>query len=227
MTFFRAGNWRERGLQAQAIKDKCHAIIKSLGLGEDDARVQAMVHVRQFCNTLAAVPIKLQQSAERPNCLPVLLAVLGLSNTDDLRSVLGDLNKNAKLSFLTMVQFALEHCVNQVLDAMTSGRTTRTRKFSQSVRQLAERAGIQPLQAKLDVLLVPASLRNTLHANGIHRHPSKTIVVEGEPYVFAEGKRVECASWSHIFHAVLCSLHIYEEMLASMAVSQMGHIQVV
>ncbi|MBM4033668.1 MAG: hypothetical protein FJ291_18060 [Planctomycetes bacterium] len=225
MTFVRAENWRERGMQVQAIKDKCHAIVERLGLGEDDARVQAIVHVRQFCNTLAAAPIKLQQSAERPNNVPALLAVLGLSSTADLKSMLGDLNKNAKLSFLTMVQFALENCVNQVLDAMTGKRAIRP--FSRAVRLLAERAGIQPFQAKLDALLVPAWMRNSLHANGIHRHDTRIFVVEGEPYAFVEGKRVQCASWSHVLHAVVCSLSVYEEMLTSNAVSALSRIQVV
>jgi hypothetical protein len=224
MAFTPASNWRERGLQAQAIKDKCNSIISRLRLPRDDARGQAMVHVRQMCNTLGAVPIKLQQSAENPRNVPALLSLLGLSSVPDLQSVLRDLNKNAKVSFLTTVQFALEPCIEQVLDALPG--ESRTFRLGRTAARLVLVAGVEPAQAKLDRLRLPAWMRNTLHNNGIHLHESKRLVVDGEAYVFLKGQRLECGSWSHIFHAVMCALDVYEEIFASATVSQLRHIPV-
>ena len=62
--FCLAKSWKERSLQIQAVKDKCNHILTRLALPDDDARAQGIIHIRQFCNTLAAVPIKLQQNAE-------------------------------------------------------------------------------------------------------------------------------------------------------------------
>ena len=222
MPFTRASTWKERGLQAQAVKDACNAIIDRLGLPQTDARVLAMIHVRQFSNTLAAVPIKLQQNAERPANVPLIVTLLGLSDPRDLRSMLGDLNKNAKASFLTMVQFALEHCVEQVLNALPGTRGLG--RFAASAARLVKVSGIGPPQDKGALLLVPAWIRNTLHANGIHSRDSKTVVVDGETYSFVQGERVSCASWSHMFHAVVCALVVYEEIFFSKPVSDLPRI---
>lgn len=95
MPFHQANNWRERGLQLQSVKDKCNHIIDALSLPEDDASTQGMIHVRQFCNSLALVPIKLSQNAEIDSNLPIIMALLGLSKKDELESCLIDL----KVSF--------------------------------------------------------------------------------------------------------------------------------
>ena len=83
------------GLQIHAVKDKCNHILSELSLPKDDARAEGIIHVRQFCNTLASVPIKLQQNAERPNNVPIILRLLGLQRVEDLKTCLGDLNRVA------------------------------------------------------------------------------------------------------------------------------------
>ena len=213
MSFQQAKSWEERGLQLQAVKDQCNGILKTLGIPDDEARAQGIVHVRQLCNTIAAVPIKLQQNAERPSNIPSILALLGLSNIKDLQSLLHDLNSNSKTSFLTMVQFALENCIVQVIEAIGAKRPSG--KFSRDAESIIQLCDIADPERKLELLMLPALLRNTLHANGIHRWPSKTVIVDGEEYVFEKDKRINCGSWSHIFHAVLNSLSVYEEILTS------------
>jgi len=139
-----------------------------------------------------------------------MLALLGLSSTDHLRSVLVDLNKNSKLSFLTMVQFALEHCIEEILGAIPN--EGRGGQFRASADRLVHITAVKPAAHKLELLLVPAWIRNTFHSNGIHRKGSKSVNVDGEQYVFTQGERLSCGSWSHIFHVVLTALPIYEEM---------------
>jgi hypothetical protein len=72
--------------------------------------------------------------------------------------------------------------------------------------------------------MVPAMLRNSLHNNGIHKWSSQTVIVDGEDYVFAKDNRINCGSWSHIFHAVNSSLSIYEEILTSERIRAIQHI---
>jgi hypothetical protein len=73
-------------------------------------------------------------------------------------------------------------------------------------------------------MLVPAWLRNTLHANGIHYWPDKTITIDGMEYIFERGKRINCGSWNHIFHAIRSSLKVYEEIFMSKRVREIEYI---
>jgi hypothetical protein len=223
--FCLADNWKDRGLQIQAVKDKCNQILHELSLSNEDARTQEIVHVRQFCNTLAAVPIKLQQNAERPKNVRIIMQLLGLQSPEDLKSCLGDLNKNAKASFITMTQFALENCISRVLDAIPSEKAQGT--FSRSSLRLLEVTKTPNHQAKHDILMVPAWIRNALHSAGIHGRASRIIVIDGESFMFEKGKRLSCASWSHLTHCLLIALDIYREMLCSSVVRSISHVSII
>ena len=225
MPFHHANDWKERGLQLQSVKDKCNEIIKALNLPEDHVRTQGMIHVRQFCNSLALVPIKLSQNAEITNNVPLIMTLLGLNQKKDLKSCLVDLNDNSKASFITMAQFALENCIERVLDALPSEKSQGT--FSRSSKRLISITQLPNQSTKHEILLVPAWIRNTLHAAGIHGHASRTVMIDGEPYQFEKGKRVSCTSWSHVFHAFRNGLEIYEELLLAPAVKSIGRIPVV
>ncbi len=224
MAFHRATNWKDRMLQMQAVKDKCNEILGNLNLPEEDVRALAIVQVRQCCNTLAAVPIKLCQSAEVNSNVPAMMTLLGVSRPDDLKSCLDDLNRNARISFVTVVQFALENCIERVLDAIATQKALGS--FSKSSRRLIDLTELEDPSSKHDILMVPAWIRNTLHAGGVHSRRSKTVLIDGEPYEFQQGKRVECASWSHLFHAFHNALGVYQEILCSPSVVSIGRIDV-
>ncbi len=223
--FHLAKTWKERILQLQAVKDKCNHILKSLAVPKDDARTEGIIHVRQFCNTLAAVPIKLQQNAEKKRNVPIIMQLLGLQKPEHLKSCLVDLNKNAKVSFNTMTQFALENCIERVLDAIPGEKAQGT--FSKSSLRILEVTKIADHKKKHDILMVPAWIRNTLHSVGVHSRTSKTIVIDGEYYKFEKGKRLSCASWSHLMHCLLNALDIYEEIFSSSVVTSISKIDVV
>ena len=210
-------------MQIQAVKNQCNGLLEKLNLPDDDARALALIQVRQMCNTIAAVPIKLQQNAEIAGDIPVMLALLGINDFGSLKSLLTDLNKNSKASFLTMVQVALENCVVQVIEAI--GGKKPSGKFSTDAKAIINLCGLTDPRQKLELLMLPAWLRNTLHANGIHKRPSKTLIVDGEAFVFEQDKRLQCGSWSHIAYAVMNSLYVYEELLTSSKVEAIQHIQ--
>jgi len=223
MPFRQANTWSERGLQIQEIKDKCNSIIDNLNLDEGDVRIQGMIHVRQLCNTLAAIPIKLQQNAENPNSIPAVLSLLGLSNSDDLSSVLQDFNANAKAGFITTVQFALENCIVCIIEAIP--RVDPQNGFGQNARVIIELGEIPQAEQKLDLMMLPAWIRNTLHANGIHNRSNRTIEVDGESYIFERGQRISCGTWSHLFHAIFHSLAVVEEIFMSDKIRAIERIQ--
>jgi hypothetical protein len=223
--FYLAKSWKERGMQIQAVKDKCKHILEKLALPNDDARAEGIIHVRQFCNTLAAVPIKLQQNAENNRYVRAIMQILGLQQPKDLKSCLGDLNKNAKVSFVTMTQFALENCIERVLDAIPGEKAQGI--FSKSSLRLLEVTKVVEPQTKHEILMVPARIRNTLHSAGIHSRASRTIVIDGESYKFEKGKRLSCASWSHLMHCLLNVLDIYEKMLCSSVVTSISEINTI
>ncbi len=223
MTFHLATSWKERGLQLQGLKDKCNSIIGTLDLPDDDARIEALVQVRQLCNTLAAVSIKLQQNSEISSNVPFIMALLGIQEVSGLKSVLGDLNKNAKVSFVTMCQFSLENCVYRILDSL-SGHSNSAR-FSEESKRLIRLAGLDRPADKHQLILVPAWIRNTLHSGAIHKRSSKTVVIDGEPYRFVKGERLECGTWSHMFHTFLHALDVYAEILASSPVAAIRRVE--
>jgi len=223
--FCLAKSWKERGLQIQAVKDKCNQILEKLALPNDDARSEGIIHVRQFCNTLAAVPIKLQQNTGIRRNVPIIMQLLGLQRPEHLKSCLCDLNKNAKVSFTTMTQFALENCIERVLDALPGEKAQGT--FSKSSLRLLEVTKVADQQTKHEILMVPAWIRNTLHSACIYSRMPKTVVIDGESYKFEKGKRLSCGSWSHLMHCLLNALDIYEEMLCSSVVTSIPKIDVV
>lgn len=223
MPFRQANTWRERGLQIQEIKDKCNSIIENLNLNESDVRIQGMIHVRGLCNTLAAIPIKLQQNAENPNNISAILSLLGLSSIDDLSIILEDFNANSKIGFITSVQFALENCIVRIIEAIPG--VDPQFSFSQNADIIIEQSEIPQAAHKLDLMLLPAWIRNTLHANGIHNRSNRTIVVDGESYIFERGQRIAGGTWSHLFHAISHSLVVVEEIFISDRIRAIERIQ--
>jgi hypothetical protein len=223
MTFQFASTWEERGLQLQAVIDKCNHIIKRLSLPEKDARIQGMIHVRQFCNTIAAIAIKLLQSAEINTNIPIIMKLLRMRDMQSLQSCLKDLIPNAKTSFITMCQFALENCIERVLDAINGEHSQGN--FKESAKRLIKITKIDEPERKLEIILVPAYIRNTLHAGGIHLKDNEKIIIDDEPYIFEKGKRFSCASWSHVMHALINALDVYEEILCSEKVNSLQSIE--
>jgi len=224
MSFNKAKSWNDRLLQMNDLKGKCNAIINKLALPKDDARTEGFIHIRQFCNTLAAVPMKLQQNAEIAKVRPLVMSILGITNSNDLKLCLGDLNKNAKTSFVTMVQFALENMIEQVLSSIPGEKGFEN--FSKTSRRLIEVTGISDAKDKYELIFVPARIRNSLHAGGIHKKSNITFVIDGEQYIFEKNKRVSCASWSHLMHAFYNGLDVYEDMLLSPVVKAIQKIEI-
>lgn len=222
MAFHRAKTWKEKGLQVGSIRCKCNRILCNLGLPEDDARILGIKHVSSLCLTLAEVPFKLfymvYEADGKDRARKDFSELLGAS---DLDKTLDNWECNTKCAFVTMVQFALENSAHRVLKAIGEKVVG---KFGKDVGQLAKATDLVDKDRKCRILKVPASMRNSLHAGGISRYDQAPVDIDGEQYVFEEGKEVACASWSHIIHAFDHCLDIYEEMFSSPIVKAVNHI---
>ena len=224
IVFYPAKNWEERCLQIQDVKDKCSHILEKLDLPDNDARSEAIFLVRQFCSTLAAVPIRLQRNAEKGSNLAYITQLLGLHRLEDLKSCLSDLDENAKVSFITMTQFALENCIERVLDAVPGEKAQGA--FDKSSLRLLEVVGIADHKTRHEILMVPAWIRSALLSAGVNDRSSRTVVIDEEAYTFEKGKKLFCASWSHLMHCLSSALDINEEMLCSSVVAAISRIGV-
>jgi hypothetical protein len=56
-------------------------------------------------------------------------------------------------------------------------------------------------------------MRNSLHNNGVHRHPREEYTIGGYDYKFEKGKVVKCASWDHVLTLVNAIIDSLREIL--------------
>ena len=121
-----------------------------------------------------------------------------------------------------MVQFALENCIKTVLEAKG---ITPPQAFYKSAKRIIGVAQIPDPHRKTELLQIPARIRNALHRNGVHSTGTvPAICVDGAIYEFRKGQRLDCASWSHLFHIVLHALGIYAGIFSSNAVATIKYI---
>jgi hypothetical protein len=222
MPFHLATNWEERISQLEVLTGKFNAIMTRLNLPKDDARTWGFVSILCFCQTIAWIPIRLSQCAEVESNRPFLTRLLGTRNEKALFELLQISHWNARASFITLVQSALENCINQVLDAIDGPKARR--KFSKSAKRLIELTKMRSPDRKYKIVMVPAWIRNCLHAAGRHSYPSTIVQIDFARYVFRQGRQFKCGSWSHLFHAVLHALDVYEKMLCSPIVKSIDRI---
>ena len=185
---------------------------------------KGICHVRGICNTLAMVPLVINCNIQHPTEGPSLRCGLGIEDLPDKqrRDWLRDLNDNGKCAFVTIAQFALENCVGLLLQNGLGGKPPTS--FAEKAKCLVRATRLPGADFKREVIMLPAYIRNTLHSDGIHWHADKVVEVGGIDYVFQRGKRLHCATWSHILYAFSHALTVYEEMFLCPPIAAIGHI---
>jgi hypothetical protein len=71
-------------------------------------------------------------------------------------------------------------------------------------------------------LMALTHIRNTLHNNGIHRHPSLDLQVGQFRYQFNEGELVNCVSWEALMNLLRFNVIVLQEVLLS---EEIGRIE--
>lgn len=126
---------------------------------------------------------------------------------NNVRRAANILNTTARLSLVVLSQFQVENCLRRVSEILAIDVQSRAfHSIAAAVLQNLE------LPVKLlDQLNVPALIRNSLHANGIHHgyQGGDTVAeIDGVTFEFLDGAPVDCANWQHIGHALENSIVI-------------------
>jgi hypothetical protein len=89
-------------------------------------------------------------------------------------------------------------------------------------------AGVAEAAAKLETLYIPALIRNSMHANGIHhghKGRSTVVTIDGVEFRFEHEKRVQCGSWVHIATALTGALRVVDEILSCATITGLGVVK--
>lgn len=146
----------------------------------------------------------------------VIPQLLGLTtvNAQSVESAGNLLGKFGKLALAVLGQFQIDNAFRNVYRALGLG--TPLIGF---YRCAAAVLGALALPAdRIEFVNIPARIRNSLHANGIHhrQHPAETSTVEvrGVIFNFVDGEKVNCATWEHIAHALEASIGVLDEVFS-------------
>ena len=155
----------------------------------------------------------------------VLIQALGLSDPSYIHLVAEDLLRASRLHLLVEYQFQVETLFRDILLAL--GKDPGNVGFYKLVKELLREIEIGDPDDKRGLLNVPALMRNSMHANGIH-HGYKGLnteeVIDGVEFRFEHGKRVQCGSWYHIDVALTASINVVDEILGTSSVVDLGCI---
>lgn len=193
------------------------------GAGDTDARRVNLNNVMMAANA-ATSTLRLMAWAKQGGDV-VLIQALGLAKPEYINPVAEDLLRSSRLFLLTESQFQIETLFRNILLALA--KPAGKQGFYNVAKDVLAAAGVADPATKLRILNVPALMRNSMHANGIHYgwKGSDTIeVIKGVEFRFEHGKRVQCGSWYHIVTALSASFEVVYEILGSAAVSALGVI---
>jgi len=197
------------------LADASLALKAKLGYSDPDARTVSLDNITAIARSGQMLLNLLDSWAKGDELIrTVIPQLLGLQTaTPDGVRMAGDmLNKSAKLSLVVLGQFQVENVLRNL--ARELGLPDTGAQFYRCARAVLAAVGIS--SDRMDVLNTAARIRNSLHANGIHRqqHPSESpcVTIRGVPYDFRDGHPVSCASWEHIAHALEASVGVLEEV---------------
>lgn len=190
-----------------------------MGYSEEDARGHALEQCRAVGNS--ALMIVMILGAAEENRVDLLKLVGFQSGDPQLTRVF--LDESARIYLLMMFQFKLETLWKNLLREL--GKSNLRQGYHNMVRDLFGKVPVADLDgSKIDSLLVPALIRNSLHSDGYHygyRGTSHHIELDGVEYKFYERAQVQCAGWYHIIHALNCATTVLEEILDSPAIKSL------
>jgi hypothetical protein len=187
------------------------------GDGDTDARRVNLNNVMIAANAAVAT-LRLMAWAKQGG-ENILIQALGLTKPEYINPVAEDLLRSSRLFLLTECQFQIETLLRNILLAIA--KAPGKQGFYDVAKEALAAAGVTDPR-KLRILNVPALIRNSMHANGIHygwKGSSTIEIINGVEFRFEHGKPVHCGSWYHIVTALSASLEVLDEILGAAPVS--------
>jgi hypothetical protein len=207
-------NFAQQADHVQGLYQQVADVRDRHGAAETDARRVNLNNVMMAANAATAT-LRLMAWAKEGGD-GVLIRALGLARPEYINLVAEDLLRSSRLFLLVESQFQIETLFRNVLLAL--GRPASKQGFYNVADDVLAAAGVAQPAVKLRVLNVPALMRNSMHANGVHHgwKGSDTIEsIKGVEFRFEHGRRVQCGSWYHIVTALSAGFEIVDEVLGS------------
>jgi hypothetical protein len=209
----------EQADRVSKFEDACADVIDRQGSLKTDARRIHLENIRSAATASSDILRILHWCEQAGNTS--LAGVLGLADATHGQMHQQDLLRAGRLFFLVETQFQIETMFRNILAAL--GQSVPNGFYNVAKNVLAA-SGILDQGAKLDLLNIPALMRNSMHTNGLHhgfRNSSTNIKINGVDFDFNHGKKVDCGSWLHITTALSSSIGIIEEILQSAPVTSL------
>jgi hypothetical protein len=118
-----------------------------------------------------------------------------------------------RLGFMTLIHFKIDNLFHNILKSLDS-LPSRIGYYNLT-NEILDQCGFSKTGEKKDLLTAFANLRNSLHANGVHKNDSLSTQVNGMTFDFTKGERVECASWEHLVVLLESNVDIVKDILLS------------
>lgn len=210
--------FRDQSKCVSELAEACIALKKKLGYSDQDARTVSLENITAVARS-SQMTLNLLDSWHKGDeaVRQVIPQLLGLKTvTPDAVQMAGDfLNKSSKLALILLAQFQIENALRNV--ARELGLPNAGNGFYRCASAVLSYLAIP--DDRMQFLNTAARLRNSLHANGIHRrqYPNEQslVTIRGIEYEFIDGQYISCASWEHIAHVLEESIGILEEVFDS------------
>jgi len=209
-------SYSDQSLCVHELAEAAFALLRRLGYSDPDARTAALNNIHLIART-GQMTLNLLDSWVKGDeairqVIPQLLGIL--NPTRDSVRVSGDLlGKGGKLALAVLAQFQIENLLRNLHRELKLGPASIG--FYRSAAEVLNSLGLP--SDRMETLNVAARIRNSLHSNGIHhkQHAAEQslVVLKGIPYEFQDERKVECAGWEHIAHALECSVEVLAEVL--------------
>jgi hypothetical protein len=212
--------------QAQRVgifEDAVADVIDRQSRNEKDSRSIQLQNIRSAATASADILRILHWCEQSGNSN--LATVLRLANPGHAEMHSNDLLRCGRLYLIIEVQFQIETLFRNILNAL--GRNA-PKGFHAVAREVLSASGVVNQVRKLELLNVPAFMRNSMHANGVHygfQGGSTSLTIDGWQFDFVHGQKVACGSWVHVVTALNFSIKVVEEILTSATISSIGLIE--
>jgi hypothetical protein len=142
-----------------------------------------------------------------------LVGLLPTVPSEQVEGAVEHWENNMRMGLVTFCQFQTENLFKNLLNVLKLPMPNKL-GFAAVARSLLEGLGVSSVQDTLEVLLVPALLRNCLHSNGMHHGRGLKRKIEGVEFTFEDGELVTCTGWDHNVVALEASLSIVNQILS-------------
>lgn len=204
------GSYREQADHVDAFIQHVFRVGDRFRVRDDDARKRMLDGVA----SAAGLGVTLLGLLDLLESAPPEIAwrILRVARPEFAEYAYSDVVRSAKLFLLAEASFHFQRGLTNVLCALDPGNTRA------SLREVLAGFGVPDPEKKRAPFLVVASLRDALHANGVHCSrdgANRTFWLREVEYTFRQGLRIRCDSWGHVLHALTGSLQVVEEVLSS------------